>query len=139
MKTALWVLIVLAAVFGLTLAYSIFIANPGDVRELQDNPDGPLAARVMLLEVGDGRSIPVNYLREGGLVFVGADGPWWRQLVDNPNVSLVIKGDTLSGQARVVLDDQAYVDAVFARLRPTAPQWLPDWLNGKLIEITLQE
>jgi hypothetical protein len=27
---------------------------------------------------------------------------------------------------------------VFARLRPKVPSWLPLWLNGKLVVITLQ-
>jgi len=41
--------------------------------------------------------------------------------------------------AVVVLDDQAYVDDVFSRLRPTVPKWLPDWLNGKLVVVTLSD
>ena len=28
---------------------------------------------------------------------------------------------------------------VFLKLRPTAPKWLPAWLNGKLVVITLAE
>ena len=50
---------------------------------------------------------------------------------------MLIQGERLSGRARVVLDDQAYVDEIFARLRLKAPNWLPAWLNGKLVVITL--
>ena len=35
------------------------------------------------------------------------------------------------------MDDRANIDDVFARLRPKAPDWLPDWLNGMLVVITL--
>jgi hypothetical protein len=80
----------------------------------------------------------VNYLREGNLVFMGIDGRWWRAFVDgDAPVQTLIRGERLRGLARVVLDDQAYVDEIFARLRPKAPSWLPAWLNGKLVVITL--
>jgi hypothetical protein len=52
-------------------------------------------------------------------------------------VKLVIKGEKFTGSATVVLDDPEYTQEIFERLRPTAPEWLPDWLNGKLFVIEL--
>ena len=92
----------------------------------------------MLLTLADGTMYPVNYLKEDPLVFMGIDGLWWREFRgDGAPVTMLIRGEVLSGHAKVVLDDQAYVDDIFARLRPTAPEWLPDWANGKLVVITL--
>ena len=58
-----------------------------------------ICSRILGLELP-----PVNYLREGDQVFVGADGRWWRAFRsgDVP-VSPFIKGQKLSGRARTVL------------------------------------
>lgn len=118
--------------------YQLQVANPKVADELVRDPQGPRAQKVMMLTFADGKSIPVNYLREGNRVFVGADGPWWRSFRgEGAPVTLLIKGETLTGQAVAVLDDPAYTKDVFSRLRPTVPKWLPDWLNGKLVVITL--
>ena len=72
-------------------------------------------------------------------MFAGADGRWWRAFRDGDvPVSVLIKGERLSGKARVVLDDPEYTRDVFSRLRPAAPKWLPDWLNANLIVIDLE-
>ena len=114
------------------------IANPRVADELLDDPMGERAARVMLLTY-DGRSIPVNYLREGDKVFAGADGPWWRAFRGKgAPVTVLVKGESLAGHATVVLDDPDYVKDVFSRLRPNAPEWLPVWTNGKLVVIDLE-
>ena len=115
-------------------------ANAQVAEDIRANPDGERARRTMLLTLADGRMYPVNYLVEDNLVFMGIDGRWWREFTeDGAPVEMYIRGNTLTGHGRVVLDDQAYVDDVFARLRPTAPAWLPAWLNGKLVVITLDE
>ena len=62
----------------------------------------------MLMTFPNGQTIPVNYLREGDKIFVGADGAWWREFRD--------------GGASVTL---------------LIPSWLPYLLNGKLAVITL--
>ena len=88
----------------------------------------------------DGKQIPVNYLLEGNKVFAGADGRWWHVFEgEGIPVTMLIKGQELKGHGIVILDNQPYVDDVFSRLRPAAPEWLPDWLNGKLVEITIKE
>lgn len=129
--------LLLLVLFGGYVLFAIFVGNPGVVKELRDNPQGERAGIVMLLTFG-GRTLPVNYLRENDTVFVGADGPWWREFRDpGAPVQVSIRGETLVGHAHVVLDDPQYTAEVFARLRPRAPAWLPDWLNGKLVVIKL--
>ncbi len=129
-------LVVLVAAY---IFYVMNVVNPRVQNELLTNPDGERAGIVMLLGLPDGRTLPVNYLREGNVVFVGADGPWWRlfRSGDVP-VRLVIRGKQTKGRGRVVLDDPDYTRRVFARLRPTAPEWLPEWLNGKLVVIDIE-
>ena len=92
----------------------------------------------MVITLADGRVYPANYLREGNLVFMGIDGRWWRAFQGaGQQVEMLIQGQRLTGLAKVELDDQAYIDEIFARLRPKVPSWLPNWLNGKLVAITL--
>ena len=92
----------------------------------------------MLLTLPGGKELPVNYLREQDLVYVGIDGLWWRQFRAGAQpVRLLIKGEDLTGRARAVLDDPAYTEDVFSRLRPTAPTWLPGRMRGVLLEIVL--
>jgi hypothetical protein len=115
------------------------LANPRVSAELREDPRGQRAQRVMLLTLPDGQILPVNYLREGDSVFVGADGRWWRQFRSGgAPVGMLIMGDTLAGHAVAVEEDADLTHEVFARLRPAAPAWLPDWLNGVLVVITLK-
>ena len=133
-----WLVIVLALGLVGVLAYVNLIGNPRIVRELAANPQGERAGVVMLLRLPNGRTLPVNYLREGSRVFVGADGPWWRALGRaGVPVTVTIRGETLSGRARVVFDDPDYKREVFARLRPDVPRWLPAWLDAHLVVIEL--
>ena len=105
--------------------------------EIRAEPNGARAAKTMILTLADGRVYPVNYLREDGYVYMGIDGRWWRAFVDTPQpVQMHIRGEDLTGNARTILDDPARKKDVFSRLRPTVPKWLPDFLNGKLVEIT---
>jgi len=120
-------------------AYVNWYMNGGVIEELEAHPEGQRAMETLLLTLPGGRRIPVNYLEEGATVFVAADGPWWRQFRgEGARVLLLIRGETRQGTARVVLDDPDYVAEVFARLRPDVPDWLPDWLDGKLVVITLE-
>lgn len=136
-----WLIIILGVLVTAFFAFrAIFalVGNPRVAAELRDNPQGERAGIVMLLELPDGRELPVNYLREGNQVFAGADGRWWRPLREgNAPVRLLIRGETLTGKARVVLDDPAYKREVFDRLRPRVPKWLPDWLDAHLVVIDL--
>lgn len=132
--------IVLAGLYGAMMWYFTQLANPGVIDELRSNPNGERAKIAMLLSLPDGKVIPVNYLREGDLVFVGADGPWWRAFNgDGASVEVFIQGQMMIGNAKAVLDDIDYTRQVFSRLRPKTPAGLPDWLNGKLIVIQLTD
>jgi hypothetical protein len=131
---AVGVLAVLVVGYGL---YVSLVGNPRVVDELINEPDGPVAERAMLLTFPDGRVLPVNYLWEGDTVYAGADGRWWRAFQgEGAPVTVLIKGETLAGHATVELDDQAFIDDVFSRLRPAA-SWVPKWLDAKLVVITL--
>lgn len=133
------VIVVLASLVCGYFYYSMAVINPSVVKEIISNPDGERAGIVGLFTLPSGRKLPANYLREGNKVFVGVDGRWWRELTGSENqISMLIRGEVLKGTARVVLNDPTYTSDVFARLRPKAPGWLPVWLNGKLVVITLQ-
>ena len=135
-------LIVLAILTVLIIGYGVYvtsIGNSGVVAELKQNPMGKRAERTMLLMFPGGKMIPVNYLREGNRVYAGADGWWWRAFDgEGSAVTMLIQGEVLAGHATVLLDDQEFIDAVFSRLRPTVPEWLPDWANGKLVIVDLK-
>lgn len=138
MKIVLSVVVVLLVLAGSYLWYARSVINPRVIEEIRSNPQGERAGIVTLLTFADGKVIPVNYLREGEHVFLGADGRWWRAFRGaGADVTLHIRGTTLEGHAVVVLDDPDYVKDVFTRLRPKVPKWLPDWLNGKLVVVTL--
>ncbi len=114
--------------------YFNHVANPRIIRQLIDEPRGELAGKVMVLTLPSGRRLPVNYLREGDRVYAGADGRWWKELVgDGHPVTLLVRGETLRGTARAVLDDPAARKDVFSRLRPRA---LPGF--GTLVEVRLE-
>ena len=127
--------VVLALALGLPLLMSVHarMTNPGVEKEVLENPTGERAARVMLLTLPSGRRIPVNFLREDGRVYAGADGRWWKELEGGPQrVEVFVQGEALAGRARAVKDDPAYTKDVFARLRPDA---VPGF--GTLIEILI--
>ena len=135
-----WFIGIVLALVLLGIGYVVYatrVANPRVVAELRDHPEGARAQRAMLLTLPDGQTFPVNYLREADTVYLGADGRWWRQLRGGAIVTLLIRGEMLSGQAKPIENDQEYTNEVFARLRPNAPAWLPDWLNGVLVVVSL--
>ncbi len=139
-----WLLIAVVAAVVVLLAgsriYFALITNPAVVEELKDNPQGERAGIVMLLTLPNGRTLPVNYRREGNRVFAGADGRWWRALREgDAPVRVWIRGETFEGRAHVALDDPEYKREVFARLRPDVPKWLPEWLDAHLVVIELDE
>ena len=139
-KTSFWLTLLGTAILILLLwlPQRVEGTNARVIQEIKTNPLGERAARTMVVTLADGRIYPVNYLKEGGLVFMGIDGRWWRAFQGaGQSVNMLIKNESFSGHGRVVLDNQEYVDQVFARLRPKAPSWLPAWLNGKLVVIEL--
>lgn len=125
--------IALVVVTGAYAVYARNVANPRILRELEQDPDGERAKRVMALTLPSGKTLPINYLREGERVYAGADFPWWRELpAAGGPVEILIRGERLRGRARAVEDAPQHRLEVFGRLRPTAPTW---W--GVLVEIEL--
>ncbi len=136
-----WVVVCLLFMLVGVTGYILYlrnIVNPRVIAELQTDPQGMRARKVMLLTFPDGKILPVNYLREDPHVYAGADFSWWKAFAgDGARVTLFVRCETLYGTARVVLDQPHFKETIFARLRPRVPKWLPDWLNGKLVVITL--
>jgi hypothetical protein len=121
---------VLGAVYAVHMAR---VANPSVARELRDDPDGERARKVMLIALPSGRTLPVNYLRDGDTIYAAADGRWWRELRgEGAPVELLVRGESLVGQARSIENDPGHRSAVFDRLRPSAPK-----LFGTLVQIDL--
>jgi hypothetical protein len=111
--------------------------NTRVMNEIRSDPFGERARKTMIATLDDGRVYPVNYLREDGRVYMGIDGLWWRVFQgEGSRVQMEINDQIVTGTGVVILDDPARVDDVFSRLRPTVPEWLPQALNGKLVEIT---
>ena len=118
--------------------YFSYVANPKITKELNSEPNGERAAKVMLLTLPSGKTIPVNYLREGEFVFVGADGRWWREFQhDGKRVEVFIRGEALEGNAVAMTEDPEYRDDIFERLRPTVPTWMPEYFKGVLVRIEI--
>lgn len=114
--------------------------NERVAKEIRKNPDGDRAQKTMLLTLADGRMYPVNFLREGNLIYMGIDGLWWREFVDDAQpVQMFIRGVNYWGHARTVLDDEGFKAEVFSRLRPSVPRWLPDFLDAKFVVIKIED
>ena len=137
--TVFGLLILLLALSGY-VAFTRDATNSRVAEEIRTNPGGDRAQKTMLLTIADGRMYPVNFLHEGNHVYMGIDGLWWREFVDDAQpVQMFIRGENYRGSARTILDDRSYKKDVFARLRPTVPKWLPNFLDAKLVVITISE
>jgi hypothetical protein len=136
-----WLLLLVVALLTLGgLKFRVSVVNDRVIEEIKANPMGARAQRTMIVTLRDGRIFPVNYLVEDGRVYMGIDGLWWRAFQgEGSSVTLFIQGEQIEGHATVILDDPARVKDVFSRLRPTVPKWLPDQLNGKLVEVSALE
>ena len=89
------------------------IVNPIVSKELRNNPNGKEAREAMLLTF-EGRTLPVNYLKEGNNVYIGVDGRWWRAFAGGRvAVSMLIAGEPCKGFAELAADDPAFIKDVF--------------------------
>ena len=133
-------IVILVSVFLYFYIATVFVGNPRVIAELESKPDGQLSNLVGILTLPDERKIPVNYLHENKQVFLGADGPWWRDFRgEGAEVVMWIKGDEFKGRATVKLGESDAKDRVFPIIRPRVPEWLPDFLNAKLVVIQLYD
>lgn len=55
---------------------------------------------------------PVAYVRDGSRVLLSTDSPWWRNLADQPDVRLRLRGREIAGHARVVSDAAAAAEVL---------------------------
>ena len=120
----MYVLLAVCVLIGVLISgfavYQTKIMNPRITEELRKNATGETAQRVMLLTLSDAKTIPVNYLQEGSIVYAAADGPWWREFRDGERrVEVLIKGQELMGHATAVLDDKSFTRHVFSDCDPT--------------------
>lgn len=150
MKIAGIVLLGVVLIVGCYAIVSATILNPRVVRELESDPAGERARKVMALTLPSGKSIPVNYfegrrlgneegaegdLQAGEEVYAAADFPWWRELQgEGDDVEILVRGERRRGHARAIEDDESLRTTVFDRLRPTAPAW-----TGVLVEIVVRD
>jgi hypothetical protein len=133
MKYPLVAAIALVVLVAAYLVYSATVVNPRVERELREDPAGERARKVMLITLPSGKTIPVNYLRDGQTVYAAADGRWWRELSGaGARVQVLVQGETLVGQARAIEDEPERRAQIFDRLRPTAPK-----IFGTLVQIDL--
>ena len=129
--------LLLVAAIGVVTFSRVY--NKRIISELEANPEGEKAARVMLISFPDGYRIPVNYLREGATVFAGSDFGWWKRIAnEGTEVNLLVKGESLEGLATVSADE-TYTYGVFERLRPDAPTWASRLVGAKLIIIDIAD
>lgn len=130
-----WIAILVALLATGLGAAKLYVdsSNSKVVKELSGNPNGERARKVMLLTLPSGKSLPVNYLRDGDTVYAAADFPWWRELEKGGGrAKMLVRGEHLAGQIRAERNDPKLRDSVFDRLRPTAPRFA-----GTLIVIEL--
>ncbi len=132
---------VLVATIALAGGAIVFtqVVNPRVIEEIRREPGSQRAKKVLVLTLPSAREIPVNFLREGDTVYLGADFGWWRELrAPGAAVEVTIAGERYAGRALAVENDPALTQSVFARLRPTVPQWLPEWLDATLVVVALE-
>ena len=71
---------------------------------LQSEQHGLLSDGVMLITLkqrdsSEMKTFPVDYLREGNMVYIGSDSGWWKHLEGGAEVSLLIQGTEVTGWA----------------------------------------
>ena len=87
---------------------------------------------------GDMITFPVDYLRDGHMVYVGSDSAWWQHLQGGAEVHLLIQGSQFVGWAMPILDDHDRIREGFMKLRPwTYKRAL--WSGAVLVEIKIDD
>lgn len=87
---------------------------------------GPLSNQLTLLtftgrKSGKTYTTPLGFTRQGDTVTLFTDHGWWKNLRDNPSVTLRLQGKKVKGNAEVIHDDKEKITQElleFVRQRP---------------------
>ncbi len=125
------------------IAVFIAAANPLVSTVLRSERHGLLSDGVMLITMqrrdsSDMKTFPVDYLREGDMVYVGCDSGWWKHLEGGAEVRMLIQGTELVGWAIPIVDDVERSRAGFRKLRPWTYK-RAEWMGGVFVEIKIRE
>ncbi len=129
---------VLAGISLLVAAY-----NPLVTTILQSEQHALLSGRTMLItlksrETAQMKTFPVNYLREGEMVYIGSDFGWEKHLVGGAEVRLLIQAREFVGWATPILDDPKRSGAGFRKLRPWTYK-RAEWTGAVFVEVEIQD
>ena len=110
---------------------------------LQSERHGLLSDGVMLITMkkrdsSEMKTFPVDYLREGNMVYIGSDSDWWKHLEGGAEVTMLIQGAEVTGWAIPILDDPERSSAGFKKLRP----WTyvrAEWTGAIFVEVEIQD
>ena len=75
---------------------------------------GPLGSQLILLtftgrKSGKTFTTPLGYTKHGDTVVLFTDHAWYKNLIDNPSVTLRLQGRELQGRAEVIHDDKQLI------------------------------
>ena len=132
------ILCVLAGLAVLVAAY-----NPLVTTILQSDQHALLSGRTMLItmknrETAQMKTFPVNYLRDGHMVYIGSDFGWEKHLEGGAEVRMLIRGKEYVGGAMPVLDDPERSIAGFKKLRPRTYKWAL-WTGAVFVEVRITQ
>jgi hypothetical protein len=134
------VVIILSVVVG--IAATLAVAHRLVPTILRSERHALLSGHIMLItmknrDTSNLTSFPVDYLREGNIVYVGCDSAWWKHLEGGAEVRMLIKGTEVVGWATPIIDDPERIKEGFKKLRPwTYKRAL--WSGAAFVEIQLQ-
>ena len=125
------------------IAVFIAAANPLVSTVLRSERHGLLSDGVMLITMQrrdspEMKTFPVDYLREGDMVYVGCDSGWWKHLEGGAEVRMLIQGTEFVGWATPIVDDAERNRAGFRKIRPWTYK-RAEWMGGVFIEIQIRE
>ncbi len=110
---------------------------------LQSEQHGLLSDGVMLITLkkrdsSEMKTFPVDYLREGNVVYIGSDSGWWKHLESGAEVSMLIQGTEVTGWATPILSDPERSSAGFRKLRPWT-YMRAEWTGAVFVEVKIQD
>ena len=83
-------------------------------------------------------TFPVDYLREGNMVYIGSDSDWWKHLEGGAGVTMLVQGTEVTGWAIPILDDPERSSAGFKKLRPWT-YMRAKWNKSVFVEVEIQD